>query len=72
MQSFLNYIACDFIGGSICGLLVTPVVSYAPRPMLNVGLGQSDNNFYALYNRLENAGRNGKWDIGLKYRSQNA
>jgi hypothetical protein len=62
MQSFLNYIACDFIGGFVCGLHVY-VVSYALRPIMNTGLGQSDNNSYALHNRLENAGR--KWEMGI-------
>lgn len=63
MQSFLNYIACGFIGGLLVVLFVayTPVVSYAPRPMMNTGLGQSDNNSYALFAKHENASRNGKW-----------
>lgn len=72
MQSFLNHIACDFIGGSFCGLLVTPVVSYSPRPMMNVGLGQSDNNFMPYITDLKIQVEIENGDIGLKYRSQNA
>jgi hypothetical protein len=68
MQSFLNYIACgfigDFIGSFICGLHVY-IVSYAPRPMMNTGLGQGDNNSYALFDKLENAGRNANCEMGI-------
>jgi hypothetical protein len=68
MQSFLNYIVCALLV-ALCGLQV-PVVSYAPRPIMKLGLAESENDLYDVCNERKSVQKYRKLGyIRLKYRS---